>query len=449
MTAIFYSDCKATSPKGKFTLEARSPHNGTINHRDGQPPAENEFGFKYREHQSNFRYRLIDNTRQPSSGQMNGSDGGFIVWERWQEDDEDSPHELVVSDDGWSILRTHGFRPELIAVSPVGEDTLRVRIDGAGSEHAIRSGSIPVYSWSPDYLEFSSAGLYWTEHSWRFFFPHQGSFYFAWRTSCGQCLLLNLSASTLLPTPDSSDPLSQAMIEGEKQGVIDLLSSFTERMNEVRNWFRRGTSENTGREEMDPQVRFLTAAFHLAGVHRLTSAIPLLRKWEEIDCRSRCTGSDAMPGSWWLEVQCFRPILHHSLRLLGQEPLGYATYHFTPDFERRFPMPEHVPNRQAKTAQVRPEMTAEQVLQLLGSPDHIQSVWRQEGEIHRTSEHWEYDFLSGDQWTTFRITWEEKKRDRSFDRKNRPDPTSQITQIETEPSSWLHTDKRVSNILRG
>src|SRR5204862_118149 len=106
MTAIFYPDCTVTSLNGKFTLEARSPDNGTINHRDGRPPSEDDFGFKYREHQDEFRYRLIDNTRSPLLARLFRKGGGAVVWERWQEQREDSPHELVVSDDGWSILRT-------------------------------------------------------------------------------------------------------------------------------------------------------------------------------------------------------------------------------------------------------------------------------------------------------------------------------------------------------
>jgi hypothetical protein len=75
MTAIFYPDCKATSDDKRFTLEARSPHNGTIRHRDGRKASEDEFGFKYRQHQSEFRYRLLDNTRKRSLSRLFGGDG--------------------------------------------------------------------------------------------------------------------------------------------------------------------------------------------------------------------------------------------------------------------------------------------------------------------------------------------------------------------------------------
>jgi len=43
MTAISYRDCEATSPGGRFTLEARSPHNGSIPYRNGRWPSEDEF----------------------------------------------------------------------------------------------------------------------------------------------------------------------------------------------------------------------------------------------------------------------------------------------------------------------------------------------------------------------------------------------------------------------
>ncbi|HYT89620.1 MAG TPA: hypothetical protein VEL76_13015, partial [Gemmataceae bacterium] len=141
MTAIFYPDCQATSPTGKFTLEARSPHNGTIKHRDGRPPSEDEFGFTYRQHQSEFRYRLVENPPRPFLARLFRKQGGPVVWERWQSREEDSPHELVVSDDGWSVIRTHGFRPEVIAVAPTGVDVVRVRISGDGDEHRFISPS--------------------------------------------------------------------------------------------------------------------------------------------------------------------------------------------------------------------------------------------------------------------------------------------------------------------
>ena len=120
MTTVYYPDRDARSPDGRFLLEGRSPHNGTIAHRDGSS-AEGEFGITYREHQSGFRYRLLDTSRRGSAR---------VVWERWQDAPENSPHELHASDHGWSVIRTHGTRPKVIAVNPAGRDAVRVRVVG-------------------------------------------------------------------------------------------------------------------------------------------------------------------------------------------------------------------------------------------------------------------------------------------------------------------------------
>jgi hypothetical protein len=226
------------------------------------------------------------------------------------------------------------------------------------------------------------------------------------------------------------------MIESEKQAVCDLLSAFTGRMSDVRKWFRPGADDEARHEEIDTQIRFVTSAIHLAGVHRLATMIPRLRDWEDIDCPSVSMGSSAMTNKWWLEVQYFRPILHHAIRLIGQEPVGFAPYHFRDDDKRRFPMPERIPDRYRRASQVRLDMTAERVLQLLGSPDHIRRKSRQEGKLYRWSEDWEYDFRTDDQWTTFRIIWEEERK------------KGRIILIDTVPPYWLSTDDRELEILR-
>src|ERR1700722_6327939 len=100
MTAIFYPDCHGRSPDGGYRIEARSPNNGTIGSRPEQPARSNKTGFWPGAFQRDFRYQLID-TRS-----------GRVLWERWQHEREDSPHEVVASNSGWSILRLHGFAPQ-------------------------------------------------------------------------------------------------------------------------------------------------------------------------------------------------------------------------------------------------------------------------------------------------------------------------------------------------
>jgi hypothetical protein len=160
MTAIFHPDCRAVSRNGAFILEALSPHNGTVNHRDGGRATDDEFGSKYHEHQSHFRYQLLH------------AGSGKVLWERWQPKNEDSSHEVIVSDGGWSILRTHGFRPEVIAISPTGTDAIRSIVTGfrplAGDAEDAEGGN--VYRWQIESYFDSTAGFYWSSGSWRFFF---------------------------------------------------------------------------------------------------------------------------------------------------------------------------------------------------------------------------------------------------------------------------------------
>jgi hypothetical protein len=438
MTAIVYADCEATSPNGKYTLEARSPHNGTINHKDGRPPSEDEYGFKYRDHQSEFRYRLIDNTRS-----------GSVLWERWQERGEDSPHEVVVSDEGWSILRTHGFKPELVAVSLEGKDVIRVRIGGPKDEDTEEEDADEAeadrrpqrgnsHLWRAAHLQFTTAGCYWTAHSWRYFFTFNKVNYFVWRPSWGQRLVIDLTNAALLGEEEQGGAaLSLAMREAETQAACTLLSDLAVQTTEIQRLLAR-RREDSDAETQNPlleRLRHATAAIHLAGVHRVARSVPLLRRFEEIDRASYSTSSTAMGYGWSVEAQYFRPILHHTLRLLGEEPQGFAAYHFTNE-AGRFPVPERVVNRRELAASLNLSMVAEQVLRMLGSPDHVRKESHKAGKFYRWTEDWDYDFRVDEQWVTLRITWEEDNR------------KGRIARFEEVPSPWLHSDQREADILR-
>ena len=175
MTAIYYPDDEATAPGGRFTLEARSPDNGTIPRRDGTFPPPDDFRFQYREHQRGFRYRLRDNQADR------------ILWERWQPRGEDSPHQLQVSDGGWSVVRTHGFEPEVIAIGPGGAESIRVKIMDEDDDDPR-----PGVPWHPDTLAGTTAGNFWAGDSWPYFFEHRERPWFGWRTAWGRRLVLDL-----------------------------------------------------------------------------------------------------------------------------------------------------------------------------------------------------------------------------------------------------------------
>ncbi|HEY7154677.1 MAG TPA: hypothetical protein VH575_12015 [Gemmataceae bacterium] len=199
--------------------------------------------------------------------------------------------------------------------------------------------------------------------------------------------------------------LTEAIINAEKHGVTAFLGGLSRRMDEVRFLLRRRREgEKDEQHPLLERVRQASSALHLVGVHRIRECIPFLREWEDIDLPSVSMGSNAMAGDWWLETQYFRPIVHQSLKLLGEEPRGFPTYHFTnfgDNTGRRFAMSERIRDRRERMSQVARKMSAKDVLRLLGSPDFVkQEVHNAGTPCWRSMEIWEYDFRTDDGWVT-------------------------------------------------
>ncbi len=418
MTAIYYPDDEATAPSGWFTLEARSPDNGTIARQDGKFPSPDDFGFKYREHQRGFRSRLRDNRADS------------ILWERWQPKGENSPHQLLVSDAGWSIVRTHGFEPEVIAFEPGGAESIRVKIMDADADDPR-----PGVPWHPDTLRSTTAGNFWTGDSWPYFFEYQSHPWFGWRTAWGQRLVLDLSRSRVVTTAEqcAESNLAAALDAAEQIGARNLLAALAPVMDEVRALLHEDADRNTN-SPLLAQIRRVHPAIQLVGVHHLRDCLAWLREWEAIDHGSSETGSHAL---WRGDVvtQYFRPIVHHALRLLDEEPVGYPTYHFIDRHRNRLPSAEQLENRHARLAQLDPGLAAPDVLQLLGAPDFVQQQSHPVGKMYRWTERWDYDFRLASGWVTTRITWEEEKK------------TGRITTIDEVPAEWLQNDDRIRKML--
>ncbi|WNG24100.1 hypothetical protein F0U62_08740 [Cystobacter fuscus] len=374
-------------------------------------------------HQDHFLYRLLEGER--------------VLWAREQGQDEDSPHELLVSDDGWSILRTQGYKPQVIAVSPDGHAELQVFLQGLPPRGEARgepgARRVRRYEWHVAPPFAFMGGFYWAIDSWPYFLQVDGTACFVWRTSWGPRLVLDLTHGTLLPEDSSARAaITRAMDEEEKRGALRLLRQLAARLYEVQEFLVSRAS--SVRENLSPflvQLQHVRPAMKLVGIHRNQEALPVLRFWERIDSPGPSTGTTALPSGWWVEQQCYRPTLHHSLRLLGAEPLGHAAYHFRSGSEQpRFPVPEHVPHRRERAAQLHPGMSGEQVLEQVGAPDHIRHSPNRTGKEYDWTEEWEYDFRFAEQWVTLRLTWE------------RGEQRGRIARRQEEPASWLHADKR-------
>lgn len=426
MTARGYPDCDATSPNGRYRLEARSPHNGTIPHRNGQFATEAEYGFAYRDHQSHFRYQLLDTAT-----------GNEVVWERWQAQTEDSPSELIVSDEGWSILRVCGDRPEVIAVTPTGRDALRVVVaDADQTEQEALAGIVTrgpnARRWCPHTLSFTTAGRFWTGNSWRYFLNAIGTRYFVWRSARGARLILDLDAEELITEDEARDAgLEPHTVERESADALQILAQCAQNVDAIQAALDENYNAQKWDQEPLASVWRLDSALVLTATHRLTAAVPYLRALEPINSRSYTTRSDAFAEDVDREGRWFRPWVHHVLRVLGEEPRGYATYSFADDGVR-IDAPECVPNRRERAQQLAHEMTAFDVLQLLGAPDHLTSNSRWVETRHQWAEHWEYDFRTTTGWVTLRITWGGGK----------------LLAFAEAPADWLEGDEREQELLR-
>ena len=246
--------------------------------------------------------------------------------------------------------------------------------------------------------------------------------------------MIDLGRSRIVTDAELIDSgLLRALVETERDGARALLASFAPLMDTVRRLLKKGADGED--HPLLTKIWMIRPAFHLVGVHRIEECLSQLRSWEEIDCPEYSTGSTAMRDGW-VEVQYFRPILHHALRLLGEEPMGLPTYHFLSAKNHRIPIAGQILNRRSRSLELDREMSARQVLDQIGSPDHIDRKSHQVGKFYRWTERWEYDFLLGMGWVTMRITWDEH------------DKTSRIASIDETSSEWLRTDDRESKILR-
>lgn len=401
----FFATHEAVSLRGRFLLQAGTSEEGSS-----------------RVSSTGFRYRLLERGA-----------GSRVVWERWQPSDEGPPDELVVSDEGWSILRTCGHTHEVIAVSPAGDDAMRVLVHRPGgdspSERAWR------YGWEVKFRAFVLGGGRgdgladaW-RRSWPFFFQVEGTAFFAWRMYWGQRLVLDLTHETVLTEADPAwAALGRTMDEEEKRTAHKVLSTLSAHLDKVQAILSRRVRAPLSIQD---QLGRAATAIYLVGLHRHPEALPLLRLWEALDVPASSRRTFAMGSEASVEAQAFRPLVHHALRLLGEEPQGRATYHFHTRASGRLAVAERVADRRARAAELNTGMSAEQVLQCIGSPDHIRQRSLCAGAEYRGTEEWEYDFRVADQWVTLRLTWEEQSQG------------SRMRALQEEPATWLESEQRV------
>lgn len=152
-----------------------------------------------------------------------------MVWERWQEASEPSPHGLYVSDGGWTVIRTHGYgHAWLIAVSPVGHDTIRV---GVGCCEPEQADDATAYI-QDNHIGVSTAGLIWTIGASEYFFQHEDRPYFCFITGWGRRIILNLEDGQLVDESTLDGRFAEACYVSEHETVVPSLANAADELED-------------------------------------------------------------------------------------------------------------------------------------------------------------------------------------------------------------------------
>lgn len=383
MTAVYYADLTAFA--GRFKLEARSA--------DNAKPRPGPF-------QKGFAYTLFD--------------GDAPLWTVRQKDvAHASPHELYLSDEGWSVVRTHGLgrggSASLVVLDPRGRRTVEVDL--------LRQVFVKDRAHE---VESTSAGSFWTGASMSCFVPLSGRPHFAVRTWTGRRIVLDLERGQLVPHLPEADEVAlrtaeAASVRSTLEGAAPLVSAWS------------GLEGPQDRETLHDVVSAITHA----GLLGLRDAAPLVRAFEGV----------AVVGSWrdCATLGCMqaafqvRPVAALALRRLGEEPSGFGNHIFYETrtrmaspwdpSARRLEVPDPVADREGRVRSLTPGTSVRDVLALLGAPDAI------------GPDGWEYD-LGGEDGRTLRLRfgWWRSDRVKAID--------------ELRPPTWVASHERERGLAR-
>ncbi len=369
-TDVFFFDIEAISPSGRYQVTAKSPANED---RDRRIPF-----------QSSFVYTFTDRQRDEVLWTRKQAMGEPYTWGDDSEHThtqmlEGSPASIYVSDSGFTVIYT-GWN-ELILVDRNGRKTGKVNI----LEDCLTDAE------NAEYVHATTAGPVWAGRSHWYFATADAKEYFIIRPWWGRHLIVELlTGSVKMPTSSLVDAAQKA----ETEYVLRVLDSVLD-----------GTAT-----ECDCCGHFheLDLAAYLAGVLGIKEAVPGLRKVED----SNYIGMSAIGGSleempegrispFRYSAYTTRQNVHLALRRLGEKPGPFPCTIFRTEhnqYRRRQPYERNpVPgSRESNAEKVKKEMSPEQVIDLIDTPDYV---------LHGQ---WQYD-IDAQKAYTLKISWTDEK----------------------------------------
>lgn len=343
-TDRFYRDSTATSPSGRYRIDAKSPDNA------GPYP---------RPFASNFAYTLTDTTTNK------------VVWARKQpmhrekgsgyaSSDEASPTSVYVTDTGLVVASLSGHSVIVLDAA-----------DGHKRGEAAILSAFPKTE-QDNYVSMSTAGPMWQQRSDWFFAetPADGkspaATLFVVRPYWGHRIVVNCADATLIDLGAHHSAISPSELKDASPIIKRQLSAILE-LESARAIATIKSGKQAFKSPEDYRARWdLATALHTAAFRKLTEAEPDIRTLESWLATQQETGS--------IQQQ-----IRQALRAMGKTPLPgcgvqlYAynkvQYGYTPDQTRPYLSAVPPDTRVQNAPNIAKGMTIQQVCDLIGCPD--------------------------------------------------------------------------------
>lgn len=349
-TDRFFLDFTASSPDARFLFEATSPDNKAWEGRPMPFAAE-------------FTYTLTDSKAEK------------VVW-TYQQRDEGSPIQAFVHDSGWVVVRT--ARDQLLAFSPeTGQRHDAVRIL---SQFSAEEGT--------KYVQYTTAGPFWSGGSRWYFVEIQGRTCFVVRTHWGRRVIMDLASGKLVEDDGGA-------AKADKEWCLNTLKTHMPRV-----------AQND--QQFGGYVNDVLTAILIAAHDRVEEAVPYLREAEKAEYgRMRVSISwptDSAGTNRERVVVVEREIRRYAqtaLRILGEVPANLPAFVFgelrATVGESDFAFANAEP-REIGIPKIRAGWTTKQVLEAIGSPDRMSP--------DREGMAWDFH-MDGEAQHTVRLIWQD------------------------------------------
>jgi hypothetical protein len=300
---------------------------------------------------------------------------------------EGSPTALFVSDAGLTVIRTDRgtefIGDHLIVVDIAGKDR--------GIVSLLRDGLTEKEK--KKYVSWTSAGPMWAACSLWYFLDAGEQPLFIVRPWWGRRIVLDLNSGKLIPeTPD----IAKRAAPYEKDYVLAGL---------------RRDASSLGDPFSRECRRFMTAAY-AAGRDKIMEAIPMLEELQSSSLIGFGVGWGSRKGevdqsTYFYSTFTLRQIVQLSLRRLGITPkplpiTQFSIQHNDSRRELQHTATEINGPRAANASKIKPGMTPEEVINLIGTPDFVDFFGIGDGS-------WRYDMDAAAAFTLF-VQWGDDRK---------------------------------------